>query len=297
MLVAVSRPLRVEQRGVAWHVTSHGARNQQVYQDDFDRHGWVRLLESVATGFGWRVHAYLLMRIHYHLVVETSISSLSRGMRQLNGVYTQSFNRKHRRVGPLFRGRFDAVPVRSDFGLLELLRGVMLKPVRGLLVDTPSDWPWSSYRATAGEVSAPPWLDTSWTLSQFGGSPQSYRDFVCEGHVYVGPETSPAPTLPAQQFSADDVLRAALDALELSQASLTLHRRRWIRERTIVAHVLRRFAGLTGAEVATILDVSAWHASKLARAGEERWNRDAELASRVQRALHRLREPSHTAEL
>ncbi|MGH8609509.1 MAG: transposase, partial [Gammaproteobacteria bacterium] len=102
--------------------------------------------------------------------VETVDGNLWRGMRQLNGVYTQRFNRRHGLVGHLFQGRYKAILVQKDTYLLELTRYVVLNPVRARMVADPAEWPWSNYRAVVGEAPAPRWLDTDWLLGQFGGS-------------------------------------------------------------------------------------------------------------------------------
>jgi hypothetical protein len=106
-------------------------------------------------------------------------------MRQLNGVYTQYVNRTHVRVGHLFQGRFKGILVERETYLLELARYVVLNPVRAGMVSTPADWPWSSYRATAGEVPTPPFLATDWLLRAFGDTREQavagYRRFVAEG--------------------------------------------------------------------------------------------------------------------
>jgi DNA-binding transcriptional ArsR family regulator len=122
---------------------------------------------------------------HYHLIIETPKPSLSIGMRQLNGVYTQAFNRKHRRVGHLFQGRFKAILVEKETYLLELCRYVVLNPVRAKVVRHPRQWRWSSYGATAGEGSVPDFLSVEWILGQFGDrkgrAQERYRGYVEEG--------------------------------------------------------------------------------------------------------------------
>jgi putative transposase len=127
------------------------------------------------------------MSNHYHLVVETPDGNLSQGMRQLNGVFTQASNRRHGRTGHLFQGRFKAILVDKDSYLLELTRYVVLNPVRAGLVEQPGAWPWSSYRAMAGEAPAPTWLATEALLAQFGSrrseTRRRYRRFVCEGRA------------------------------------------------------------------------------------------------------------------
>ena len=108
------------------------------------------------------------MNNHFHLVVETPETNLSRGMRQLNGVYTQAFNRRRGLVGHLFQGRFKGIVVDRDAYLLELARYVVLNPVRAGMVDDPGAWAWSSYNAMIGAQALPDWLDSDWLLAQFG---------------------------------------------------------------------------------------------------------------------------------
>jgi putative transposase len=110
--------------------------------------------------FSAQVLAYCLMGNHYHFVLHTREANLSRLMRHINGVYTQVFNRRHGKVGHLFQGRFKAILVDRDAYLLEVCRYVELNPVRAGVVDAPAEWPWSSYRAHAGQADTPPWLDT-----------------------------------------------------------------------------------------------------------------------------------------
>ena len=189
------RPLRLEYPGALYHVTSRGNRREQIYADDEDRGAFLDVLVSVVQRFGWECHAYCLMANHYHLLIETPQPNLSRGMRQLNGVYTQRFNQRHRSVGHVFQGRYKAVLVEKEAHLLEVCRYVVLNPVRAGMVSHPSQWRWSSYRATAGLRKPPMFLTTDWVLAQFGhrraSAAKAYRQFVREG---VGGE-SPWPVL------------------------------------------------------------------------------------------------------
>ena len=181
----MSRPLRIEFSGAYYHVTSRGDRREAIYEDDEDRRCFLDMFRGVIEGFEWRCHAYCLMSNHYHLFVETAQGNLSKGMRQLNGVYTQYSNRRHQRSGHLYQGRYKGILVDSDAYLLELSRYIVLNPVRAGMVDDPMEWPWSSYRATAGRVRSPPWLTTDAILSGFGRrkgeARKAYRRFVHEG--------------------------------------------------------------------------------------------------------------------
>lgn len=181
----MARPLRIELAGGVYHVTSRGDRREMIYGDDADRRAWVDLFGEVCEQFNWRCHAWCQMGNHYHLVVETAEANLSRGMRQLNGVYTQAVNRRHGRVGHVFQGRYKAILVEADAYLVELARYVVLNPVRAGLCKEAAERPWSSHRALLGRVEPPSWLATDWVLGQFGETRARavgrYEDFVRAG--------------------------------------------------------------------------------------------------------------------
>jgi len=151
-LIFMTRPLRLEFSGALYHVTSRGDGREAIFLDNEDREIFLGVLSSVCERFNWCVHAYCLMDNHYHLLIETPDANLSKGMRQLNGVFTQSFNRKHKRVGHVFQGRYKAIIVQKESYLLELARYIVLNPVRAGMVRSAKDWPWSSYRKTAGFI-------------------------------------------------------------------------------------------------------------------------------------------------
>ena len=96
---------------------------------------------------------------HNHIVIETAEANLSKGMRQLNGVYTQYCNRRHNRVEHVFQGRFKGIMVEQDAYLLELARYVVLNPLRAHMVKNIDAWKWSSYQSMIGITSAQPWLE------------------------------------------------------------------------------------------------------------------------------------------
>ena len=181
----MARPLRLELAGGIYHVTSRGDGRESIYLSDADRIGWLEVLGEVCQRFNWVCHAWCQMTNHYHLLIETPEANLARGMRQLNGVYTQRFNRVHGRVGHVFQGRYKAILVERDRYLLELARYVVLNPLRAKMVKRLETWPWSSYLGTCAQSPAPPWLQTDWILAQFGQRRSSavakYVAFVHEG--------------------------------------------------------------------------------------------------------------------
>jgi len=200
----MSRPIRIEFPDALYHVTARGDRREDIFEDDQDRLMFLSTLGQVIEQFNWICHAYCLMGNHYHLLIQTPGGNLSRGMRQLNGVYTQASNRRYRRVGHLFQGRFKAILVDSDAYLLELTRYVVLNPVRAGMVKDPADWPWSSYRASVGLESAVSWLAVDGLLAQFARqrrlAQQRYAQFVAEG----GMTASPWSGIKGQVFLGDE---------------------------------------------------------------------------------------------
>ena len=200
----MARPLRIEFAGALYHVTSRGDRQEDIYLDDQDRENYLEVLHEVCERFNWVIHAYCLMTNHYHLLIETPDGNLSKGMRHLNGVYTQRYNRKVKRVGHVFQGRYKAILVQKESYLLELARYIVLNPVRARMVRSAKDWPWSSYRATAGLAEVQVWLTVDWILSAFSRNKskaiERYREFVSEGRN----QPKPWKNLKNQIYLGDD---------------------------------------------------------------------------------------------
>ena len=190
----MARPLRIEFAGALYHITARGNAQQDVFLNNEDRQGFLNLLQKANERHHWYCHAYCLMSNHYHLLIETQQPTLSKGMKYINGVYTQQFNKRHNRVGHVFQGRFKGILVESESYLLELARYIVLNPVRAGMVRAAKDWPWSSYRATAGLTEGHRCLTTDWVLSAFGKqkkrSQDRYRKFVQAGKEQVSPWVS-----------------------------------------------------------------------------------------------------------
>jgi putative transposase len=186
----MARPLRIEFPGALYHVTARGDRQETIFEDDQDRQAFLKILGDVVLQFRWQCHAYCLMTNHYHCMIETPEGNLAKGMRQLNGVYTQWSNRRHRRSGHLFQGRYKAIIVDREEYFVELARYIVLNPVRAAVVKHPKDWGWSSYGAMVGRVKSPAWLTSGVLLGEFGESRswgrRKYQQFVEQG---MGQET------------------------------------------------------------------------------------------------------------
>ena len=128
------RPLRIEFAGGLYHITSRGNRKEVIYLLDEDRQKFLSVLGDACTKYNWLCHSYCLMSNHYHLLIETPFCNLSKGMRYLNSVYTQKFNKAHNRVGHVLQGRYKSILVEKDPYLLELARYIVLNPVRAGMV-------------------------------------------------------------------------------------------------------------------------------------------------------------------
>lgn len=177
----MARPLRIEFPGACYFVTSRGNASERVFLDSDDGKLWMDTFESVCSRFGWICYAYCLMDNHYHIVVETTRSNLSAGMRQLNGVFTQAFNRRHKRGGHVFMGRFKAIIFQKEKYLKPLIKHVVSNPVRKGLITSPAQWKWSSCRASCGDDENVPFIDTKAVAGIFGGV-DGFKSFVSDGN-------------------------------------------------------------------------------------------------------------------
>ena len=186
----MARPLRIMFPGACYHVTARGNGRQRIYREDRDRQVFLARLEAVVKRYDLVLHAYVLMRNHYHLLLETPAGNLARAMRQLNGVYTQDFNRRHGRVGHVLQGRYKAILVDKDSYLLELSRYIHLNPIRVGEASEAARFPWSSAAAYVGRVRPPAYLRMGDVLSHFGRqrrtAQHAYARFLREGAAVPG---------------------------------------------------------------------------------------------------------------
>jgi len=168
------RRARVEYAGAIYHVMDRGDRQELIYRSEEDRLLFLRTLGEACGRTGWRVHSYVLMGNHYHLLLETPEPNLCAGMRWLQGVYTIRHNARHKVRGHLFQGRYKAVLVEggdetyfrtvSDYIHLNPARAGMLGEGQML-----ADYGWSSFPGLIGDPrKRPGWLCAEWVLGQWG---------------------------------------------------------------------------------------------------------------------------------
>ena len=152
----MARPLRVEYSGAVYHVINRGNAGENLYRNSRDREKFLSYLERAVERFSIKVHAYCLMSNHFHILMETLHPNLSKSVQWINVSYAVYFNRKYKRNGHLFQGRFKSVLVDADSYLKQLSRYIHLNPVRAGIVDRPTDYDWSSYTAFIGKRIATP---------------------------------------------------------------------------------------------------------------------------------------------
>lgn len=186
----MARPLRIQYDGAVYHVTSRGNKRSSIFDDVTDRLTFLDILHKVNRRYNFHCHAYCLMSNHYHLLIETPDGNLSKGMRQLNGVYSLGFNKRHKTTGHVLQGRYKAILIQRESHLLEVCRYVVLNPVRAKIVERPETWKWSSYPSTAGFQKSHPCLTREWILGQFAERKKTaegkYKEFVEAG---IGKDT------------------------------------------------------------------------------------------------------------
>lgn len=209
----MARPLRLEAPNAVFHVMARGDDRREIFADDFDRLSFLRRLDKIGGRLQWRLWAYCLMPNHYHLLIETLQPTLSRGMRDLNGAYSQAMNRRHERVGHVFQGRFRAIFVDRDAYLLAVSRYIVNNPVKAGLCSHPREWRWSSYHATLGQAVSLPTLTVTETLRLFDQDPAEARKAYAR-FVSCRDARDPADATSRELFLGDDrfVARRTRDA-------------------------------------------------------------------------------------
>jgi len=163
----MARPLRIDYPGAFYHVMNRGLEYRTIYRDKTDYDRFLKIIHKAHLRFGVILHAYCLMPNHYHLLLETPKGHLSRALKHIDGVYTQGFNRKPKRVGPLFQGRFKSILVDMDTYALQVSRYIHLNPVKAHLCEAPEKYPYSSMAAFIGRRDPGDDLETKFILGYF----------------------------------------------------------------------------------------------------------------------------------
>ncbi|HEX2086835.1 MAG TPA: transposase [Solirubrobacteraceae bacterium] len=179
----MGRRPREDEAGAIHHVFARGNNRQAIFEDDLDRATYLRLLGEAVGRTGWRCLSFCLMPNHVHLLLETPHANLGAGMCRLQGQYARRFNRRHRRSGHLFQGRYGSARVRDDAQLWMVIAYIARNPVASRLCKRPDEWPWGSHAPIVNGTPQPGWLDVGRLLavvSAITGAPatDAYRRCV-----------------------------------------------------------------------------------------------------------------------
>lgn len=288
----MTRALRILYANAYYHVTCRGNERKAIFRDDTDRSLFLDKLNSSREIYGVEIHCYVLMNNHFHLVVETPRGNLSEFMRHFNISYTAAFNRRHRRVGHLYQGRYKAILIDKDSYLLELSRYVHVNPVRvrsyqsapaGEQMKYLKSYRWSSLSGYVYSQQRQSWINYKAVLSYVGGSRKRYGEFLAEGirrgyhtpwdklqgQVILGEEDfvkrvkgrirgagskREQPSL--RRFESRDlklVLKSVAGYFNLPQEKLVGRRTGYRNERAIAMELMHRYGGASQPEIGKVM--------------------------------------------
>jgi REP element-mobilizing transposase RayT len=188
----MARPLRIDYPDIYYHVLSRGNEQRPIFKSDNDYEMFLELLEKTGKKFHLEIHAYVLMKNHYHLLVRTTQGNLSRAIQWLGVTYAGWFNRKYKRSGHLFQGRYKSFLIEDDKYFTAMCYYIHGNPVRAGIAKTAEQYRWSSARAYSEKKAEPPWLITEVMLSMTGGS---RKKFSREQESYLAGSDSPLSDL------------------------------------------------------------------------------------------------------
>jgi REP element-mobilizing transposase RayT len=178
----MARPIRLDYPGTLYHVLSRGNEKREIFRDEKDYFKFLDTLGTMVERFKLEVHAYVLMKNHYHLLVRTKEANLSRAIQWLGVSYSVWFNRRYQRSGHLFQGRFKSFLIENERYLAAMCHYIHGNPLRAGIAARLSDYRWSSYHAYADKRHHLPWLTTDLVLGIYG---ESRRRFIREQQLYL----------------------------------------------------------------------------------------------------------------
>jgi len=248
----MARQLRIEYPGAFYHIYSRGNQKQPIFLVDDDRYYFLKILDDTHKKFGLTIQAYCLMSNHYHLSASTPRGGLARAMHFANTTYTVYINKKHKRCGHLFQGRYRSILVEASTYSLELSRYIHLNPVRAGLVPFPDQYPWSSYSEYCGKRAPYPWLDITPILGQNGQDRmrmiETYNAYVLSGIGRDAPQGYPDSKRTGVLGSADfvdSIRRSQLRGLEAIR-DREQPQRETFRRRASLSEILELANGMLG---------------------------------------------------
>ena len=178
----MARPLRILFKGAYYHVLNRGQGKRDIFLDKKDYNSFLKILEDTCQLYEVSIVAYCLMSNHYHLIVHTPKANLSDFMRQVNGVYTQIFNRCYKHDGPLFKGRYKSILIEADSYFMECVRYIHRNPIKVGLAGEVGEYRWTSHKCYVIKTNLQNWLCVEEALAYWGKHKKlaikEYNDYV-----------------------------------------------------------------------------------------------------------------------
>jgi REP element-mobilizing transposase RayT len=267
---------------------SRGNEKMLIFIDYHDRQKFLSIVEDYHERYSILIHSYVLMRNHYHLILETPRGNLLKVMHGINSAYTGYFNRRHSRVGHLFQGRYKAILVEKEVYLVQLSRYIHLNPVRAGFVQRPEVYPWSSYPGYVADAKERIWVEYSWILSQFdahdskrarkrykkyvdASASSNHVDFydVLYGKTILGSETFISRVIQdlkdeslnneiveRKRFirteKSEEIIRIVSDAFKVNEERIVEKRTRSNIARSVAIYFVHRYSGLSNREIGNL---------------------------------------------
>lgn len=175
----MSRQPRIEYENAFYHVFSRGNNKKDIFMTNTDRNKFLKIIGEAYDKYKILIHAYVLMKNHYHIIIETPQANLSKAMQYISSKYTSFFNYVNKEVGHLFQGRYKAILIDKEEYLLPLSRYIHLNPVRANYVKNPQEYQWSSFKEITNDSEKCKWLMKSFILNAIG-SAERYKKYVME---------------------------------------------------------------------------------------------------------------------
>ncbi|HAG51003.1 MAG TPA: hypothetical protein DHU69_08460 [Deltaproteobacteria bacterium] len=309
----MARQLRIEYEGAFYHVTSRGNQREKIYWDDKDREEFKKILKRTKEIYGYLLHAHVLMNNHYHLLIETPYANIKQIMQNINTSYTVYVNRRHKRFGHLFQGRYKAFIVDKESYLLELGRYIHLNPVRAGAVRMPEDYEWSSYREYLQRDSEHGLTNTDGTLYSFsrkraiavkkyqefvnasitGESPlkgavgsilgdETFRDRVVK-HLKGIPDKAEIPEIKKfeTKHNIEDIVKAVAEYYGVKEGDLLKRKKTTERQRKIAMYLCKMLSGRKNIEVGREFGVTLQAITNAIRDIERRSDKDQKVNNEI----------------
>ena len=284
----MARPLRIQFENACYHVTCRGNAGQTIFPDEDDRRRFLFLLQHSAEIYRVNILAFVLMTNHFHLIVKTPLANIQEFMRHFNISYTAFINKRYKRTGHLYQGRYKSFVIDTDSYLLEVSRYVHLNPVRikeGLSTEQKitslKNYRWSSYYDYSVRTRYP-FLSTEEILAYFGGKKGHYKDFVesgitltinplekGKGHGIIGEASfieqlmtkmpaikreQPAVRQMMKTVQTDKILKAIADSLNQHTEEFLQKGYKGI-ARSLAMEMLYRYGGMNQREIGELMGI------------------------------------------